>query len=331
MELKKGRPLSKSAVSENVKTKHETPQIQFEYTNSDAQIVPGKGAVYDVCFLDFNIDIESGMCSVAVDPKTGETSKFKTCSYCYAKRFFKPGGPYKLKRVRESIFKNLKEKIPEFSVLRIGKNFECGSQAARGELLEVLRLCVKYKIRPIVTSKILDFDVSVADYVKESNGVIHISIGDDSLETGAVELGYNNERRYEIAKLYSKYGVVCGVRVVEDITKPMPDFIKRIYNDGFHILLTPLYYKDRQTFENKRDDITWNEAKEYGIFEFDHGLHPVKVHKDWNNVKERCGTINGKMHCNNCSLKRVHFSDEVGSSKKQYHRKLVELGWNTST
>ena len=322
-----GRLRTKSVVSETVLTKHEKPDW-LGYTASDAQIVPGKGAFYDVCFLDFNIDLESGICSVAVDEKTGKVKKSDACSYCYSLRLFKKNGPYKAKKVREKIFADLKTRIPEFSVLRIGKFFECGSKLVRSELLEVLRLCVKYNIRPFVTSKILDFDVRVADLVIAANGVIHISLGNDYMERGAVKHGYTNERRYDIAKLYATYGVVCGVRVIEDITMPMPEFIKQIHKEDFHILLTPLYYKDKATFTNRRSDITWDEAKELGIFKFEHGaLHSVKVHPDWKTVKERCGTINGKMHCNNCSLKVVHFSDEVGSSKKQYHQKLKDYGW----
>lgn len=294
-----------------------------------AKIVGGKGQHYDICFLDFNIDIESGICSVAVNSKTGAVNKKKTCSYCYSMRLFKINGPYKVKVIREAIFSKLKKRIPEFSVLRIGKFFECGSLESRDELLQVLKLCVRYTIRPIVTSKILEFDSRVADLVMASNGVIHISLGRDEMETGAVEKGFSNEIRYENAKLYALYGVRCGVRVVEDITIPIPNFIKRIHDEGFHILLTPLYYKDRKTFEQRRKDITWNEAKEFGFFKFEHGaLHPVIVHDDWSTVKERCGTINSKMMCNNCSLKTVHFSDEVGSSKKLYRKKLSEYGWN---
>lgn len=312
---------------ESTETKVVKPQWLQE-PNIVAQIVPGKGQFYSTCFLDFNIDIESGICSVAVDSKTGVVDKNKICLYCYATRLFKTRGPYKIKIIREKLFSDLKKKIPEFSVLRIGKNFECGSVEARDELLQVLELCVKYKIRPIITSKILEFDSRVADLTIQSNGVIHISIGRDEMETGAVERGFSNETRYENAKLYSLYGVRCGVRIVEDITLPAPDFIKRIINENFHILLTPLNYKDKETFMQRRKDITWDEAKSLGIFRFEHGaLHPVIVHEDYQNTRERCGLINSKMMCNNCSLKTVHFSDEVGTSKKLYRQKLQEYGW----
>lgn len=46
-----------------------------------AKIVPGKGQYYDKCVLDFNMDIESGICSVALDKK-GKSKKSKACDYC---------------------------------------------------------------------------------------------------------------------------------------------------------------------------------------------------------------------------------------------------------
>jgi hypothetical protein len=188
---------------------------------------------------------------------------------------------------------------------------------------------VKYNIRPIITSKILEFDSRVADLVQQASGVIHISLGNDEMERGAVIQGFSNEVRYENAKLYSNYGVTCGVRVVEDITIAMPEFIKKVHSDAFHILLTPLYYKDKETFNSKRKDISWDEAKSNGTMKFEKGaLHPVIVHPDWKTVRERCGTINGKMYCNNCSLGKVHFSDQVRGSKKEYKARLVTLGWN---
>lgn len=46
-----------------------------------AKIVPGKGQHYDACVLDFNMDIESGICSVAVK-EDGSSDKAGACDYC---------------------------------------------------------------------------------------------------------------------------------------------------------------------------------------------------------------------------------------------------------
>lgn len=297
-------------------------------STSPAKVVPGKGQYYALCFLDFNIDLESNTCSVTVNGE-GQTNLKDACSYCYARYNFKTNTPYKKKVIRESTFKNLKKKIPEFSVLRIGKNVECGSQYTRNELLQVLELCVKYKIRPIVTSKILEFDERVARLVIESDGVVHISIGRDEMETGAVKLGFPNEVRLWNAHKYFDYGCTTAVRVVEDITMPMPEFISKIHESGMPILLTPLHYPDKNSFSQRRDDITWEQAKEKKLFEFLHGaLRPNFIHDDWNKTKERCGVIMGREYCNNCNLGKVIFSPETGCSKKLYNAKLIEHKWN---
>jgi hypothetical protein len=46
-----------------------------------AKIVGGKGQHYELCILDFNMDIESGICAVALN-KNGTANKNKACSYC---------------------------------------------------------------------------------------------------------------------------------------------------------------------------------------------------------------------------------------------------------
>lgn len=313
-----------------IKTKiaNDETTSQIPISSTPAHIVPGKGQHYELCILDFNIDIESNTCSVTVD-ENGNTDLTKACTYCYAKYNYKKNTPYKKKIIKESVFRNLKNKIPEFSVLRIGKNVECGSSHTRSELIQVLEACVKYSIRPIVTSKILDFDKKVSDLVKESRGVVHISLGVDIMEPGAISLGYSNETRFKNAQKYLKSGCTTAVRVVDDITLPMSRFIKKVYLSGMPILVTPLHYPDKNSFSLRRKDITWDEAKEKNLFEFSFGsLRPLIIHDDWKKTKERCGIIGGKEYCNNCNLGKIYYSDEVGYSKKAYNEKM-KLKWNT--
>lgn len=298
----------------------------LENSSSPAKIVPGKGQYYSLCFLDFNIDLESNTCSVTIDGE-GKTNLKNACTYCYSKYNFKKTAKFKKKIVKESVFKNLKKKLPEFSVLRIGKNVECGSPHTRSELYQVLELCLKYNIRPIVTSKVLEYDEHVAQLVKDTNGVVHISLGRDEMEPGAVQLGFDNKTRFENAKKYKNFGCVTACRVVEDITLPMPEFIKTVYESGMDILLTPLHYPDKVSFSLRRNDLSWEEAKEKKVFEFSHGaLRPMEIHQDWNKTKERCGLVMGREYCNNCNLGRVKFSEEVGSNKKSYQEKVKK--WN---
>lgn len=289
-----------------------------------AKIVPGKGQHYDLCVLDFNMDIESGVCSITLD-ENGSADRNKACDYCYAAYLYKKDpNAYKVKTIKESEFKKIAEKYPAY-ILRLGKNYEVGHIREREALLQVLEYCVKYKMRPVVTSKLLEFDQRVADLVITSQGVVHISLGRDEDETGAAAQGATNAWRLEQALLYRKYGCPTQVRIVADITMPMNNFHREVFfkmGGSSGILLTPLHYTNKAHFESMRPDITWDEAKATGLFSYVKGdLRPNKIHPDWNQTKERCGTIAGKEYCNNCVGK-------IGFNKKEYKQKLIQLQWN---
>lgn len=287
-----------------------------------ARITPGKGQHYDLCVLDFNMDIESGICSVTLKPN-GKTDKSRACDYCYAKYLYKENS-YKAKQIKESEFKKIASKYPAH-ILRLGKMVECGHKSTRSQLYQVLAYCVKYNMRPVVTSKLLEFDSKVADLVIASRGVVHISLGSDKDERGPVAQGATNEWRLKQAVKYKKYGCPTQVRIVADITMPMGAFHKKAVKTmggSSGVLLTPLHYTNKAHFEKTRQDITWDEAKSSGLFTYSHGdLRPNKIHPDWNITKERCGIIAGKEYCNNC-VGRIDFD------KKEYKAKLIELGWN---
>lgn len=288
-----------------------------------AKIVGGKGQHYDLCVLDFSIDIESGICSVTLD-QNGKADRSKACGYCYAAYLYKKDpDAYKVKEIKESEFKKIAEKYPAH-ILRLGKNVECGSKRTRQQLYQVLELCIKYKMRPVVTSKLLEFDPKVAQLTTQAEGVVHISLGDDSLEEGPVQQGATNEWRLQQAIQYKKSGCPTQVRIVADVTMPMNDFHKIVYKEmgSAGILLTPLHYTNKAVFEKLRQDITWDEAKKQGLFTYTKGdLRPNIVHADWKKTKERCGTIAGREHCNNC-VGKINFN------KKEYKQQLVALGWN---
>ena len=293
-------------------------------SNPVAKIVGGKGQHYDLCVLDFNIDIESGICSVTLDD-SGKSHKSKACEYCYASYLYK-NNSYKPKEIKESEFKKIADRYPTH-ILRIGKNVECGHFKTRQQLYQVLELCVKYKMRPVVTSKLLEYDTKVADLVIQSRGVVHISLGDDAFETGAVLQGSTNEWRLEQAILYKNHGCPTQVRIVADVTLPMNVFHKKVFSlmGSKGILLTPLHYTNKKTFQGYRSDITWDEAKERGLFTYSHGdLRPNEIHKDWDATKERCGVVAGKEYCNNCVGK-------IDFNKKQYKQDLIKLGWSAET
>ncbi len=195
------------------------------------KIVGGKGQHYELCVLDFNIDIESGVCSVTLE--NGQADRSKACSYCYAAYLYKKDpNAYRIKTVKESEFKKIADKFnPERKeiLLRLGKNYECGSKETRTELYQVLELSAKYSFRPIVTSKLLEFDPKVAELVKAANGIVHISLGRDQDEVGAVNRGSTNRWRLAQALKYLRSGCPTQVRIVADVTMPMNTFHQKVY------------------------------------------------------------------------------------------------------
>lgn len=287
-----------------------------------AKIVGGKGQHYDLCVLDFNLDIESGICSVSLD-ENGNSDKSRACEYCYAKYLYK-NNSYRVKEIKESEFKKIANKYPAH-ILRLGKNVDCGHKRTREQLYQVLELCIKYNMRPVITSKLLEFDRKVADLAIRSNGVIHISLGRDADESGAVAQGATNRWRLAQAIRYKRAGAPTQIRIVADITLPMTDFHKKAFQlmgGSRGVLLTPLHYTNRNHFESMRSDITWDQAKETGMFSYSHGdLRPNSFHVDWEKTKERCGVVAGREYCNNCV-------GSIAFNKKEYKLRLKELSWN---
>jgi len=267
------------------------------------------------------MDIESGICSVALN-KNGTSSTHKACDYCYAKYLYKKNS-YKPKEIKESEFKKIAERFPAH-ILRLGKNVECGHKRTRKQLYQVLEYCKKYGMRPVVTSKLLEFDKSVADLIKAANGVVHISLGRDEDETGAVLQGSTNRWRLAQAVQYKRYGCPTQVRIVADITLPMNAFHRKAFKvmgGSRGVLLTPLHYTNKLHFESMRTDITWDKAKEDGLYSYVKGdLRPNRIHSDWEQTKERCGVVAGREYCNNCV-------GAISFNKKQYKAELKKLKW----
>ena len=292
-----------------------------------AKIVGGKGAHYDICVIDMNIDIEQNTCSITLD-ENGKSDKERSCSYCYAKFLFKKDpNSYKVKTVTEKEFQRIKNKYnpPPGTLLRVGKMVECGSHQSREQLYKVIEYSGKYEFRPVVVSKTLNWDKRVADGIIETRGIIHISLGDDKLEPGAVYQGHTNRNRLARAIRYKRYGTPIQVRAVTDVTLPMNEFYQKAlkYMGKEGILVTPLYYHSKSVFELFRQDMSWEEAKSSGTFTFKKGaLHPNFIHDDWKPLKHRCGLMpNGSMACNNCVAGKLDFK------KKDYKLHLVNVGW----
>lgn len=180
-------------------------------------------------------------------------------------------------------------------------------------------------MRPVITSKLLEYDPKVAELAIRANGVVHISLGRDEDEKGAVSLGSTNRWRLAQAIRYKRAGCPTQVRIVADVTLPMSDLHRKavtLMGGSRGCLITPLHYTNKAHFASNRKDITWDEAKSTGLFQYVKGdLRPTAFHPDWDITKERCGVVGGREFCNNCVGK-------IAFNKTQYKAELKKLGWS---
>lgn len=246
----------------------------------------------------------------------------------YAKYLYKKDPlAYRVKQIRESEFKKIQEKYnPDKKniLLRIGKSVECGHSRTREQLYQVLDYAKKYHFRSIVTSKILEYDPKVSKLVKEGNGIVHISLsGRDEDEQGAVEQGATNRWRLAQAIKYKRNHTPTQCRIVADVTLPPADFHEKAFDlmsGSSGILLTPMHYISRAQFTAVRKDITWEQAKDTGLFAYSTGdLRPLIQHDGWKKYREKCGMIS-REYCNNC-VRKIDFN------KQQYKQQLQQLSW----
>lgn len=298
-----------------------------------AKIVTGRGNKSKSCLLDFNIDIETGWCSVMLDNagcpilnSNGNPDKALTCTYCYSKPNQRTQTePHRIKIISEEEFNKIIKYSPK--ILRIGKSFECGHIILRPNLYKVLEICANRNIRPIVVSKLLEYDPKIVELVIKSRGAIQISLGRDDLEVGACRYGATNLNRLQVAVQYKNAGCFAQVRIVTDVTLPMTLEHKHIFNimGSTGILLTPIIHPGKERLAEHRTDVNWEEAKKCGDYvQAKHGknLYANKLHEDWNMCTQRCGQIGNDYYCNNCVGK-------IDFDKKIYKAKLIELGWNS--
>lgn len=251
----------------------------------------------------YNIDITSGGCPIAINPKTGEFDKKLECTYCYAGYVHQ--NYIKDKVIDEKVWSSF-EKKALLNVIRVGKNLEPGNKRHRDALIEVLKLNNKYKFRTILITKLLDFDKKVADLLKEESSTVHFSMGNEHMEQGAVLNGSTNEWRLETAKRYQQYGVNTYIRIVEDVSMPMNDNVRTWCNGKIPVLITPLRYKSKKVLEQYHPNANWDELKNSDTHEYVNSYLQAKVwHEDYKPYKERCGKLAGIEHCNNCGLGKI--------------------------
>jgi hypothetical protein len=193
----------------------------------------GKQDYVPSCLIDINVDLFRKSCSsFLVD---GFYDPFAACKYCYAKG---EKSDMPLKRIIRADKQNLvqqieaarkereaKEKQTRF--IRFGKVSEAGSDLTREQLVAVLEASIEAEVSPIFPTKFLKYDKNIAELLRRANTSLIFSIGNDSLERGAVANGCTNEFRFRQAVKCHENGVRVGLYVLIEATNYDNPFFKK--------------------------------------------------------------------------------------------------------
>jgi len=209
------------------------------------KIVGGKSDVYEECtFSKYNLDLTTG-CVTSLHGKEGR------CQYCYARLW-----NYHDLKVKNGISRldNQLKKLQDIEIngIKVGKWVRLGKMSDPGHYLTLplLRLVLEkfkeYEVHPIIVTKLIDYHEDIAELIKESQGILHISLGYDELERGAAELGFDNMARVIVAMNYLNDNVPTVARVVLDVTAPPSRMYLTAKLNKLPILVTPLRFASRK-------------------------------------------------------------------------------------
>jgi hypothetical protein len=255
-----------------------------------------------------------------------------THAYTDNTRVFPPITQADFDRQIKTIIK--KSEITNLRTFRIGKSKDSWMpqfpEDSRKSLMALITAVVNSKvpmlsenIQSIIVTKLLPFDEGLAQFFLNTNTIIHYSLGKDDWEIGACNLGYTNEERIKLAKLYYNFGVNTHIRIVADMTKPMPDYVKEYINkiETIPILFTPLRYFKQEFFEAENPGFHWTTAvkNKYDNWtctgEKPICLEPAFIHPSWPADGNYCTTLyrkdGTKCHgCNGCGIHKNIWIEE---------------------
>ena len=182
-----------------------------------------KSQFHEHCQLDISAEL-TDWCPAAITPER-ELARWNRCAYCYVSGNNSRSFPA-IKQVDHKALQDQLEKISALRrfekgaprVLRIGAKTDPGSPAVRKQLLELLEFCARQSLTPVVTTKFLEFDPDVAQLLKRTDGVLMPSLGNDSLEVGAVLNGRTQMTRISDGLFYEAAGATVVPFVLTDPT-----------------------------------------------------------------------------------------------------------------
>lgn len=146
------------------------------------------------------------------------------CDYCYA-RFQGMGNahPIHYGAITEKTHEDMRQLVedrpdPQGRIIRLGKNTEVGHPFYRSTLLDFFSLCQEYNARVIMPTKMLEFNIVVAAFLRETKSALNYSIVGDFLEEGPVSQGFTQAWRAQQAIAYHTAGVRSSVTLTCDMS-----------------------------------------------------------------------------------------------------------------
>ncbi len=284
---------------------------------AELTIVGGKGQQHTGCICTDNIDLQSGRCAVT-HGANGEFVKENACSYCYAKYIFKDNYQIKPSITTDDLLKDIKrrekQKLKDDDSSKTVKHIRLGKMVdiwdnknpdqSKETLMSVLHACNELMLPVMAMTKLLPFDEDIALLLLlNKDSVLHYSLGDDTLERGAVLQGFTNEKRIEEAIKYKNAGCNIYLRLVADVVQPMTAEHQRIEQIGIPLLVTPLRYSTKELFA-LNTKLEWDEAAKHG-YKYDRGSQrPQTIHTSWGDKYKHayCGVVGDELGCNACGL-----------------------------
>ncbi len=286
------------------------------------------------------------------------------CDYCYS---YTNWGQVTPREVDLKTIADFAEKKPE--IVRIGKNVECGHPFYIPTLIDFLEVCKVFNTQVIFPTKMLPYGQEGADYLakirfedipsgrdlarilKKVGGVIHYSIGADSLESGAVSQGFSNEWRIEQARRYNRAGLNVDLTIVCDVTQSLlanekagfavkqaliaskqyclpARFIPlRIGSKALAVKVTSHPMKELREMHPSLPGFEINGSGLW-IKRKNNDIYPARMHSDFQELYDGgvgiCGAVGEEENCDDCNLcKNVRIKFNVHEMPKvDYSRKV---------
>ncbi len=243
--------------------------------------------------IKINDNSKGGLCcSASIDPSIGCKNK---CIGCYAAKASRIGGKFFelepiLKEYDDVEFrKDCKRYIRKgIHFIRLGKFCDAGDPALTGTVSKILKAATDENIRIIFVSKSLGEQEEIAKALIEGNHMLHMSLG-------MITEAQSNESRLGVWRFYKDKNVNAKLRIVEDVTRPVPDFYKKVNAED--TIFTPMRFASKTDIEA------------YGAvidrFKFVSGYYrPIGMHQSWLEYIQAgcCGEIGESIFCCNCGL-----------------------------